>query len=67
MQRHIVSYSRIHSVGWENDTLEIEFHNGAIYQYFGVTFSEYQNFLNAPSLGSALSRLDKIHRYHRIY
>lgn len=67
MQRHLVSSSRIRSVGWENDTLEIEFHNGAIYQYYNVTLSEYQNFLNAPSLGSALSRLDKIHRYQRIY
>ena len=67
MQRHIVSSSRIRSVGWENDTLEIEFHNGAVYQYYNVTLSEYQNFINASSLGSALSRLDETHRYQRIY
>lgn len=66
MYRQPVSSSRISSVGWENNVLEIQFHNGAIYQYYGVSHSEYQNFMNASSLGSELSRLDKIHRYQRI-
>ncbi len=66
MLRYSVSSSRISSVGWENNTLEVEFHNGAVYQYYGVTQSEYDNFMNAPSLGHALSILDKQHRYTRI-
>lgn len=66
MQRTSVSSSRISSIGWEKDVMEVEFHDGAVYQYYGVTLAEYQNFLNAPSLGSALSKLDKIHRYKRI-
>ena len=66
MNRQPVSSSRMRSVGWENDTLEIEFHNGAIYQYYNVTHSEYVAFMNSPSLGSALSCLDKIHHYHRV-
>lgn len=66
MYRQPVSSSRISSVGWENNVLENQFHNGAIYQYYGVSHSEYQNFMNASSLGSELSRLDKIHRYQRI-
>ena len=66
MVRHPVSSSRIANVGWENDVMEVQFHNGAIYQYYGVSQSEYQNFLNSPSLGSALSRLDKIHTYRRV-
>lgn len=66
MQRHSVSSSRIASVGWENDVLEVQFHNGAVYQYYNVSRSEYQNFMNSPSLGSELSRLDKVHRYRRI-
>lgn len=45
MQRHSVSSSRIASVGWENNTMEVEFHNGVVYQYHGVTLSEYQQFL----------------------
>lgn len=66
MNRRPVSSSRISSVGWENDTLEVEFKNGKIYQYFNVSQSEYQNFLNSASLGSALSSLDKIHKYRLI-
>ena len=66
MFRHAVSSSRIASVGWENNTLEVEFHNGAIYQYYEVTKSEYTDFINAPSLGHALSVLDKRHPYKRI-
>ena len=66
MQRQFVSSSRISSVGWENNTLEIEFKDGAIYQYFDVSKSEYQNFINSSSLGSALSVLDKQHRYSKI-
>ena len=66
MFRNIVSSSRIASVGWENNTLEVEFHNGAVYQYYNVTQSEYNNFMNAPSLGHELSNLDKRHRYTRI-
>ena len=66
MKRKIVSSSRISSVGWENNTLEIEFKNGKIYQYFDVSESEYKNFMNSASLGSALSVLDKKHRYSPI-
>lgn len=66
MYRQPVSSSRISSIGWENDVLEVQFHNGAVYQYYNVSRSEYQNFMNASSLGSELSRLDKIHRYQRI-
>ncbi|MEE0077838.1 KTSC domain-containing protein [Coprococcus sp. RTP31081st1_D2_RTP31081_211007] len=66
MNRTVVSSSRIHSVGWENNTLEIQFHNGAIYQYHGVSETEYRNFMNSPSLGSALSKLDKMHPYNRV-
>ena len=66
MVRHPVSSSRIANVGWENDVMEVQFHNGAVYQYYNVSQSEYQNFLNSPSLGSALSRLNKVHRYRRV-
>lgn len=66
MIRFPVSSSRISSVGWENNILEIQFKDGAIYQYSNVTKYEYDNFMNSPSLGSALSKLDKIHPYRRI-
>ena len=66
MFRRPVSSSRMNSVGWADNTMEIEFKNGSVYQYYDVSQSEYQNFLNSPSLGSALSRLDKIHRNSRV-
>lgn len=66
MNRYPVNSSRLISVGWENNTLEVEFNNGKIYQYYDVSKIEYQNFLNSPSLGSAISTLDKIHKYRPI-
>ena len=66
MIRKLVSSSRIRSVGWENNVLEIEFHNGAVYQYFNVSHIEYSSFMTAPSLGHALSILDKQHTYVRV-
>lgn len=66
LHRSPVSSSRMRSVGWENDVMEVEFNDGAVYQYHGVSRSEYQSFMSSSSLGSALSRLDKVHRYNRV-
>lgn len=66
MRRQAVSSSRISSVGWENDTLEVGFPDGSVYQYYNVSRDEYVAFMNSSSLGSALSRLDKVHRYRRV-
>ncbi|MBU3106968.1 KTSC domain-containing protein [Clostridium gasigenes] len=61
-----VSSSRISKVGWEHNTLYIQFKNGVMYEYINVSKSEYESFLASPSLGSALSRLDKIHDYNKL-
>lgn len=66
MNRFPVNSSRISNVGWENNTLEIGFRDGAVYQYHGVSMSEYQNFINSPSLGSALNDLQRYHPYNRV-
>lgn len=66
MKRENVSSSRIRSVGWENNVMEVEFHNGVVYQYHNVSLAEYRRFLSAPSLGVALSKLDKVHPYNRV-
>jgi len=65
MRKNVVS-SRIRSVGWSNNTMEVEFHDGAVYQYYNVSQVEYIAFMNSPSLGSALSKLDKQHKYSRV-
>lgn len=66
MIRRPVMSSRMISVGWGNNILEVEFTDGAIYQYYDVSHSEYISFMSSSSLGHALSILDKRHRYSRV-
>ena len=58
-----VSSSRMSRVGWENNSMYIEFKNGRIYVYDNVSKCEYESFVNSPSLGSALYVFDKKHTY----
>lgn len=66
MRRMAVDSSRIRSVGWENNVLEVEFKDGAVYQYYDVSESEYRSFLSSSSLGHEISVIDKTHRYSRV-
>jgi hypothetical protein len=56
MIRDPVASSNIASVGYDPDseTLEIEFINGSIYQYFNVTSGLYEQLMAAPSKGQFL-------------
>jgi len=56
MERQAVSSSFIKEVGWEDNTLEVEFSNGTVYRYFDVPESEYQSLINAASVGSEFHR-----------
>lgn len=51
MKRNLVISSNLYSVGFENNTLEIEFKNGGIYQYYGVPDIVYKSLLMASSHG----------------
>ena len=53
IKRDPVSSTSLKSVGYDEDTeeLEIEFNDGRLYQYFSVPSNEYENFMNASSLG----------------
>jgi hypothetical protein len=51
MHRIQVDSSNLHSVGYEQGTLEIEFNHGGIYQYFGVSKDVYDELMNADSHG----------------
>ncbi len=57
MERTRVSSSNIRSIGYDvqDETLEVEFVNGGIYQYFGVPQKVYERFMAASSKGSFLS------------
>lgn len=49
-----VSSSNIAAIGYDADTktLAVQFNNGRLYRYTGVPNGEYQNLLNASSVGS---------------
>ncbi|MFA5404499.1 MAG: KTSC domain-containing protein [Ignavibacteria bacterium] len=54
MERTQVDHSsNISSVGFdeESSTLEIEFHSGAVYQYFDVPLIVYESLMGAESKG----------------
>lgn len=54
MIRQSVSSSNIASIGYDagTQTLEIEFHGGGVYQYYGVSMSLYGDFMRASSHGT---------------
>ena len=54
MQRVGVSSSNLRSVGYDasTQTLEVEFLNGGLYQYFGVPASVHAGLMAASSHGS---------------
>lgn len=66
MQLNPVSSSRMRAVGWENNTMYIQFKNGAIYAYTNVSQAEYMQFISSSSLGRTLVDFQKYHPYHRV-
>lgn len=62
-----VSSSNLSSVGYENSTLYVRFHNGSLYSYSGVPESIYRGIMSAPSHGSYLaSHVKNVYPYRRI-
>lgn len=62
-----VSSSNLSSVGYENGTLYVRFHNGSLYSYSGVPESIYHGLMSAPSHGSYLaSHVKNVYPYRRI-
>jgi hypothetical protein len=61
MNRAPVSSSNLASVGYDptTRTLEVEFHNGSIYQYFDVPAFIYSGLMSASSHGSYLDQYIK--------
>lgn len=53
MERQKVKSSNIASVGYDETTriLEVEFHNGGIYQYLNVPPQDYAELIEADSVG----------------
>ena len=67
MIRIPVSSSNIFSIGYDNGTLEIQFHSGGIYQYFNVPEHIYENLMSASSHGTYFaSHIKNFYNYRRI-
>ncbi|WP_405861365.1 KTSC domain-containing protein [Streptomyces sp. NBC_01515] len=69
MQRQSVASSNVASVGYalEGSILEVGFHSGTVYQYYGVQQSVYTAFMNAPSKGRYHARFIRDrYRFRRV-
>jgi hypothetical protein len=69
MKRQSVQSSNIASIGYDaaSQTLEVEFLNGGVYQYFGVPQNIYQGIMSASSHGEYLAQHIKGHyRYSKV-
>jgi hypothetical protein len=68
MERVSVSSSNIASVGHDesSQTLEVEFLNGSIYEYYDVPEYVYQELITAASVGSYFSqRIKNVYGFSR--
>lgn len=69
MNRMPVSSSNVVSVGYDQNTmtLEVEFKDGALYQYFDVPVAVYEELVQASSIGSFLhAHIRYNYRYDRL-
>ncbi len=57
MDRQSVSSSNLSSVGYDEstETLEIQFHNGSVFQYHDVPAETHVQLINARSVGGFFS------------
>ncbi|MBK1880204.1 KTSC domain-containing protein [Pelagicoccus mobilis] len=57
MNRNYVASSNLASVGYDENsqTLEVEFLSGAVYQYYNVPVSIFDQLLASPSKGQFLN------------
>lgn len=57
MNRDFVASSNLTSIGYDEpaQTLEVEFSNGTIYQYYNVTAVLFEQLMQSPSKGQFLN------------
>ena len=61
MNRDPVGSSTVAAIGYDEpaQTLEVEFLNGSVYQYYNVTQEIYANLMQSPSKGQFLHQYIK--------
>jgi KTSC domain len=57
MKMHAVKSSNIKAIGYNNNTMRVEFKNGDSYEYFGVTPYQHKELMAAQSIGSHLFKM----------
>ena len=68
MTRQPVRSTNLRSVGYEDGTLEVEFLNRTVYQYFNVPFEIYVRLVSYPHPGTYFADAVKgIYDYRQIY
>ncbi|MBU3226791.1 KTSC domain-containing protein [Clostridium algidicarnis] len=69
MERTNVSSSNVYSIGYDANTktLEVQFNNGSIYQYYDVPQSIYSGLMSASSHGSYLhAHVKGVYQYKKV-
>lgn len=69
MNRQPVTSSNVAEVGYDTATmtLEVAFKNGAVYQYFDVPESVYQELMRSDSVGKFLNeQIKNSYRYTKV-
>ncbi|HML52734.1 MAG TPA: DUF853 family protein [Solidesulfovibrio magneticus] len=69
MNRHFVTSSSVQSVGYDSSsqTLEVEFQNGSIYQYYNVPEEVFMALMEASSKGKFLAyQIKNVFPYSRV-
>lgn len=67
--REAISSTNVASAGYDeqSETLEVEFANGSVYQYFNVGLALYEQFRTASSKGQFLnSNIRNSYPYSRV-
>lgn len=69
MNRQFIDSEAFRTVGYDEstETLEIEFHDGDVYQYYAVPPVVYRDLLRAPSSGQYFAFFIKTtYQFHKI-
>ena len=56
MKLYAVTSSNIAAVGWHDGKLRVEFHNGGVYDYQGVSEAEFKVLKDSDSVGRYFER-----------
>lgn len=62
MQRHAVKSTSVKTLGYDpvQSTLEVEYHNGAVYRYFNVPELHYLRLIDGRSIGRYINACIKV-------